>query len=297
LALIHPGHTEDMGVDVEEVKEKAEGALEEAAESTWLERLARGGLVARGLLYVVVAVLATQVAAGHNETRADKQGALQAVVRQPFGRVLVLLLAAGFAGYAAWRFVEAAVGPADQPDADSAKGKVKRVGYFLRAGLYTFFFGSAVKLFIWTNRAATNEGAEADWTARVLTWPGGMWLVQAVGLGAIGAGLYIGWRGVAGKFRKRLKSLEMGDAVRRWVRVVGTVGMISRMLISIMIGVFLIAAARDHDPNQAVGIDGALRRLADRPYGPTLLVLVAVGLAAYGLYSFAEARYRRVGGH
>ena len=285
-----------MGVDVDEVKEKAEDALEDAACSTWLEKLARAGLVARGLLYVVVAILATQVAAGHNETRADKQGALQAVVRQPFGRILVLLLAAGFAGYAAWRFVEAAVGPADQPDADSAKDKFKRVGYFLRGALYTFFFGSAVKLFLWSNSAA-KEGAEADWTARVLTWPGGTWLVQAAGLVAIGAGLYIGWRGVAGKFRKRLKSLEMGEAVRRWVRVVGTVGMISRMLIAMMIGVFLIAAARQHDPNQAVGIDGALRRLADRPYGPTLLIVVAVGLAAYGLYSFAEARYRRVGGH
>ena len=285
-----------MGVDVDEVKDRAEDALEDAACSTWLERLARAGLVARGLLYVVVAILATQVAAGHNETRADKQGALQAVVRQPFGRILVLLLAAGFAGYAAWRFVEAAVGPADQPDADGAKGKFKRVGYFLRAGLYTFFFGSAVKLFLWSNSAA-KEGAEADWTARVLTWPGGTWLVQAAGLVAIGAGLYIGWRGVAGRFRKRLKSLEMGEAVRRWVRVVGTVGMISRMLIAMMIGVFLIAAARQQNPDQAVGIDGALRRLADRPYGPTLLLVVALGLAAYGLYSFAEARYRRVGGH
>src|SRR5687768_7464163 len=156
-----------MVVDVDEVKDRAEDALEDAACSTWLEKLARAGLVTRGLLYAVVAVLATQVAAGHNETRADKQGALQAVVRQPFGRILVLLLAAGFAGYAAWRFVEAAVGPADQPDADSAKGKLKRVGYFLRAGLYTFFFGSAVKLFIWSN-AAAKEGAEADWTARVL---------------------------------------------------------------------------------------------------------------------------------
>lgn len=285
-----------MGVRADEVKERAEDALEGAACSTWLENLARAGLVARGLLYVVVAVLATQVAAGHNGARPDKQGALQAVVRQPFGRVLVLLLAVGFAGYAAWRFVEAAVGPADQRDADSVKGKFKRVGYFARSGLYAFFCASAVKLFLWSNSAA-EEGAEADWTARVLAWPGGTWLVQAVGLVAIGAGLYIGWRGVAGKFRKRLKSLEMGDAARRWVRVVGTVGMVSRMLIAIMIGVFLIAAARQHDPNQAVGIDGALLRLADGAYGPTVLVVVAAGLAAYGLYSFAEARYRRVGGH
>jgi hypothetical protein len=284
-----------MGVDVEEVKDRAEDALEDAADSIWLQRLARAGLVARGLLYVVVGILATQVAAGHNEARPDKQGALQAVVSQPFGRALVLLLAVGFAGYAMWRFVEAAVGPAGEPD--SAKANLKRVGYFLRGCLYTFFFGSAVKLFIWSNSVAASETAERDWTARVLDWPAGTWMVQAAGLGAIGAGLYIGYRGLSGKFRKRLKSLEMGPAVRLWVRGVGTVGNVARMLIALMIGVFLIAAARNHDPEQAVGIDGALKRLADRPYGPTLLVLVALGLAAYGVYSFAEARYRRVGGH
>jgi hypothetical protein len=283
------------GVDVEQVKDRAEDALEEAAESTWLERLARAGLVARGLLYVVVGILAVQVAGGHDETRADKQGALQTVVRQPFGRLLVLLLAVGFGGYAIWRFVEAAVGPPDEKD--QRKANFKRIGSAARGGLYAFFCGSAVKLFIWSSQVANAQRPEADWTARVLNWPGGTWLVQAVGLGFIGGGLYVGWRGLAGKFRKRLKSLEMGPAARRWIRWIGAVGMVARMLVMAMIGVFLIAAARGHDPNQAVGIDGALKRLAERSYGPLLLVLVAFGLAAYGLYSFAEARYRRVGGH
>jgi hypothetical protein len=285
-----------MGVriDVEEAKERAHDALADAADSTWLERLARAGLAARGLLYVVVAILAVQVARGHDQTRADKQGALQTVVRQPFGRLLVLALAIGFAGYAIWRFVEAAVGPRDEDD--ERKALVKRAGYAARGAVYTFFFGSAVKLFIWSNKAATSERPEADWTARVLDWPGGTWLVQAVGLVLIGSGLYVGWRGLSGKFRKRLKSYEMGASERRWVRAVGTVGMVARMVVWTMIGVFLIAAARQHDPQQAVGIDGALKRLADRSYGPVLLVVVAFGLAAYGLYSFAEARYRRVGG-
>lgn len=282
-------------MEVDQVKDRAHDALEDAADSTWLERLARAGLVTRGLLYVVVAILALQVALGHDKTRADKQGALQTVVRQPFGRLLILLLAVGFAGYALWRFVEAAVGPSDEPD--ERKAAFKRLGYAARGGLYAFFCGSAVKLFIWSNEVAAAERPEADWTARVLNWPGGTWLVQVVGLGLIGGGLYVGWRGLAGKFRKRLKSLEMGRAERRWIRWIGAVGMVARMLVLVMIGVFLIAAARSHDPNQAVGIDGALKRLADRSYGPGLLVLVAFGLAAYGLYSFAEARYRRVNGH
>ena len=286
-----------MGVDLGggDVKERSQEALERAARSTWLERLARAGLVARGLLYGVVALLAVHVAFGHREARADKQGALQTVVRQPLGRLLVLLLAVGFAGYALWRFVEAAVGPQDEPD--RRKAGFKRVGYAARAALYAFFCGSAVKLFIWSNKAAVDENAEVDWTARVLEWPGGTWLVQVTGLVIVGAGIYMGWRGLSGKFRKRLKQLEMGPTARRWVRGIGTVGNVARMLVTLVIGVLLITAARQHDPTEAVGIDGALKRLADRSYGPALLVIVAAGLAAYGLYSLAEARYRRVAGH
>ena len=215
MTLVGTGHTENMGVDVEEAKDRAEDALEDAAESTWLERLARSGLAARGLLYIVVAILAVQVAQGHRGERADKQGALQAVVRQPFGRILVLLLAVGFAGYAIWRFVEAAVGPPDEDD--SRKAAFKRVGYAARGVLYTFFFASAIRVFIWASKANPPQGAEADWTGRVLNWPGGTWLVQAAGLVAIGAGLYVGWRGLSGKFRKRFKNVEMSRAERRWI--------------------------------------------------------------------------------
>ena len=286
-----------MGVDVDagEVKERSQEALERAAHSTWLERLGRAGLVARGLLYGVVALLPVQVAYVHREAQADKQGALETVVRQPLGGLLVLLLAVGFAGYALWRFVEAAVGPPDEPD--RRKATFKRVGYAARGALYAFFCASAIRLFIWSTKASVDENAEVDWTARVLDWPGGTWLVQATGLVVISAGLYMGWRGLSGKFRKRLKPLEMGPLAKRWVRGIGTVGNVARMLVTLVIGVFLIAAARQHDPTEAVGIDGALRRVADRSYGALLLVLVAAGLAAYGLYSLAEARYRRVAGH
>ena len=158
-----------MGVDAEEVRERSHDALERAARSTWLERMARAGLVARGLLYVVVAILAIRVAQGHSEVQPDKQGALQTVVRQPLGRFLILLLAVGFAGYALWRFVEAAVGPPDEDD--PRKANFKRIGYAARGGLYTFFFVGAVRLFIWSNRPPTDENAEVDWTARVLAWP------------------------------------------------------------------------------------------------------------------------------
>lgn len=274
-----------------EVVDDCVDALETASRSTWLERMARLGLVVRGLLYLVVAFLAVRVAQGNWGARADKQGALQTILRQPLGRVLLVGFAVGFAGYAVWRFVEAAAGPPGEED--GAKLRFKRVGYAARGGLYTAFFVSAVKLLIWTTEVPDPQ--QATWTSRVQGWPAGTWLIGLTGAAVVGGGLYMGWRGLSGTFRKRLKGGEMGPAERRWISGVAVVGMVSRMVVTVLIGALLISAATSHDPSDAVGIDGALKRLADRSYGPTLLVVLAFGLAAYGLYSFAEARYRRVG--
>jgi len=279
------------GSQAREVVDDCVDALETASRSIWLERMARWGLVVRGFLYFLVAFLAVRIAGGNWATRADKEGALQTVLRQPLGRVLLVGFALGFAGYALWRFVEAAVGP---PDADdSAKTRFKRVGYFARGVLYTALFLSAVKLLIWSTQAPPPD--QATWTARVQQWPAGTWLIGLTGAAIVGAGFYMGWRGLSGKFRTRLKSIEMGPVSRRWVTGVAVVGMAARMAVTVLMGAFLIAAATSHDPSQAVGIDGALKRLAGRTYGPPMLTLLAFGLAAYGLYSLAEARYRRVG--
>jgi len=274
------------------MKDRSEDALQSAAESNWLERLARAGLVARGLVYVVVGFLAVQVASGDHQERADKKGALQVVVRQPLGKVLIVGLSIGFAGYALWQFVEAATGPSHEDNPRKAVGK--RVLHAARGVLYTTFLVSAVRLLV-RSGGTSGRDPQVDWTARVLNWPGGTWLVETVGVAVIVGGIYVGWRGLSQKFRKDLKAGEMGRTERRWIPRLGTAGMLARMIVSVLIGVFLIAAAIQHDPNRSVGIDGALRNLADRSFGPPLLALVAVGLAAYGVYSFAEARYRRVG--
>ncbi|MDP8936493.1 MAG: DUF1206 domain-containing protein [Actinomycetota bacterium] len=279
-----------MSTQPREVVDDCIDALETASRSTWLERMARWGLVVRGLLYFLVAFLAVRVARGNWGARADKEGALQTVLRQPLGRVLLVGFALGFAGYALWRFVEAAVGPADAED--STKNRFKRVGYFARGVLYSALFVSAVKLLVWSTGAPPPE--QATWTARVQQWPGGTWMIGLTGAVVVGAGVYIGWRGLSGRFRKRLKSIEMGPTSRWWVTGAAVVGMAARMAVTVLIGVFLMAAATRHDPSEAVGIDGALKRLAAHSYGPALLTALALGLAAYGLYSLAEARYRRV---
>ncbi len=276
-----------------DVKERSQDTLEQASRSSWLEGLARAGLATRGVLYLVVAALAVQVARGHGDEQADKQGALRAVARQPLGRLLVLVMAIGLGGYALWRFVEAGVGPSDEPD--RSKAMLKRVGCAAQAMVYTAFLVSAVHLLVSSDGGSGSDTAQSDWTGRVLAWPGGTWLVVAIGVAIIAGGLYVGWLGLSRTFRKRLKAAEMSGVERRWIIGFGTVGLVARMIVFTLIGVFLINAAGRHDPNQAVGIDGALKRLAARPFGPVLLVAVALGLAAYGIYSLGEARFRRVG--
>jgi hypothetical protein len=272
--------------------DRAEDVAGDVAEHDWFKRLARFGMVARGFLYVVVALLALRLATGDFNERADKQGALQAVVRQPLGKVLVACLAVGFAGYMLWRLVEAAIGPSDEKD--SRQAALKRLGYVARGLVYGGLLATAVKLLMGADEGSNQDSAATDWTARVLGWPGGRLLVGAVGLGVIGAGLYIGWRGIRQKFAKRLKGYEMNPRERRWILRLGTVGNMARSIVFAIIGVLLVVAAAQTDPHQAVGIDGALRRLAAAPFGPALLSVIALGLAAYGLYSFAEARYRRL---
>ena len=185
------------------------------------------------------------------------------------------------------------MGPTDE--ADAPKAALKRAGYLARAGLYAAFFASAVRLVVWSRRTSSNSAA-VDWTARIFRWPGGKWLVGAVGLAVVAGGLYIGWRGVSRHFRSHLKTGEMSRVERRWIVGFGTAGMIARMVVTTLVGAFLVLAAGQHDPGQAGGIDGALRRLAGTPPGPPLLLLLAAGLTCYGLFSLAEARFRRVGG-
>ncbi len=276
----------------DDLVDRAEDVAGDVASSDWFKRLARFGMVARGVLYVVVALLALRIATGDFDERADKQGALQAVVRQPLGKVLIVALAVGFAGYALWRFVEAVLGPPNERDA--RKATFKRLGYAARGLLYTALFASTAKLLVGADEGEEKENVATDWTARVLDWPGGRWLVAAVGIGVVVAGGYVGWRGLKQKFAKKLKGYEMDTDERKWILRLGTVGSIARMVVFVLIGVLLVVAAVQADPGEAGGIDGALRRLASHEYGPALLGVLAFGLAAFGFYSFAEARYRRL---
>jgi hypothetical protein len=135
---------------------------------------------------------------------------------------------------------------------------------------------------------------EDRFTARVLDWPAGRWLMAAVGLGILGAGVFNVWRGLSTSFRKHLKLRKMSETEERVFTAFGVVGHLARGVVFGLVGFFLVRAAWHYAPREAIGLDGALAKVLRQDYGDTLLGLVASGLLAYGFYCFVEARYREV---
>ena len=253
-----------------------------------MSRMARVGLVTRGLLHVLIGWLAFRLALGDQGRRADQQGALSTLVRQPFGRFLVLALAIGFLAYAGWRLVEAILDPEDG-------GTFKRIGCGLRALFYLLLFGTALRMVVGGAKAAEGGGSETqDITAKVLGWPFGRALVIGAGLVLLAQGLWNGYRGITQKFEKDLKKFEMSASARTWTGRIGSFGHLARMVAYFIVSFFLVRAAVRFEPSKGVGLDASLHELAGRSYGPWVLMLVGAGLAAFGIYQFVLARYREI---
>ncbi len=258
-----------------------------AGQSRWIERLGRLGLVAKGVLYAVVGILAIKVALGAREADPDKDGALQTIAAQPFGTFLLGVLAVGLAAYAAWRLAQALFDRDNE--GEGAKGLAKRTAALGKGVLY----GALCALTIAKIAGASSgdSGSEDKATADVLGLPFGRYLVFAAAAGFIGAALLNGYRAVTGKFEDSFETETMSEAEETAARGVGTLGYLARCVVFALIGAFLAKAAWEYDPDEAVGLDGALQKLAQQAYGAWLLGAVAAGLLAYALYCFVEARY------
>ena len=270
----------------------AKQTAQEAASSPWTERLARAGLVAKGLSFGLVAVLALDVAISGTGKLEDRPGALRDVAERPFGRVLLGALAVGLAGYAIWRLVLAVLGR--KLETGERESAPKRVADVARAVLYGWLAFLCAELVFDADEGSGQGNDETELTARILDWPLGRWLVGAVGLAVIGAGAFNLYRAVSQKFRKDLKEQQMKGEERRWYTVIGVIGHAARGVVFSLVGFFIVKAAWEYDPKEAIGLDGALAKVAHAEYGSLLLGAVAAGLLAYALFCFIQARYRRV---
>jgi hypothetical protein len=269
---------------------RAEAQGERVARKDQFEWLARAGLAARGVVYAVVGILAVKLALGDGGKATNQQGALQTIAKQPFGKVLLALVAIGLAGYALWRLVRAAIGHGSEED-DDAK---ERIAGAVSGIAYSALCITAVKLLLGAGGGGGASSRPGKTTGGVLDWPGGRLLVGAVGLVIVGVAFEQGYKGIKQKFLEHSKTEAMGPETRRVFTGVGVFGHLSRMVVFLLIGYFLVKAAIDYDPDSAIGLDGALATLGQSSYGPILLGIVAAGLIGFATYSALDARYRKV---
>lgn len=252
------------------------------------EVTARCGLVTRGVLYVLIGLLAVRIAFGGGGKEADRQGALQELAEKPFGVVLIWAVGIGLVCMALWRLSEAVFGAAG-PKGDEP---VKRLA---SAGRCVFYGAVAFSVLTYSaGGGRSGDEQSRDVTAKALDLPAGQWLVGAVGLGIGVAGLVIAVQAARLSFRKHL---AMGGASARWRKAVdflGVTGGVARGAVFAAAGGFVVYAALRYEPARAKGTDDTLRSFAHTAAGPWLLVAVAVGLVLFGLFSWAMARWREV---
>ena len=262
---------------------------EEVAHRPEFEWLARAGLVARGVVYGIVGILALKLAVGSGGKATTQRGALITIANQPFGHALLIVTAIGLGGYALWRLVRAGIGHGTEQDDSS----FRRVAGAASGLAYAALCVTAVKILTGASSSGGSNSPRKT-TGGVLDWTGGTVIVGVAGAILIGVALFQGYKGVSKKFLDDSKTREMSREVKRGFTAIGIFGHLARMVVFGLIGYGLVKAAVDYDPRTAIGLDGALSKLSHNSYGPFLLGVVAAGLIGFALYSIADARYAKI---
>ena len=265
------------------------GAREAIAPAApWIEWFARVGYAAKALLYTVVGVLALQSALGNGGETTGSRGALTTLVRQDFGALILVVIAAGLFGYAAWRIIEAILDPEHR--GTSAKALALRTSFAVRGIVHAALGLQAVRLATGTARGR-GHAVEA-WTARLLDAPFGRWLVVGVGLAVAGYGIYQLYRAWVAKLSRQLDLASLSQDAGSWLVHVCRCGIAARGIVFGICGWYLVRAGIVHDATAAADTGEALGVIAHQRFGDVLLAVVAVGLIAYGAYEIVQARYR-----
>jgi hypothetical protein len=250
--------------------------------SSLIEPIARAGFAARGAVYIMMGVLAARAAAGQGGRTTDARGAVREIGRLDGSGVLLLAVALGLAAYAVWRVAQAVRDLDDK--GNDLKGLLTRAGFIGSGLLHAGLAMTAVGLGV-----TAGSGSVRSWVAQALAQPSGI-----AGAAVVGSGLYQFYKAWAVKFEKRLRVDQMGPGARTWARRIGRFGLAARGVTFMIVGWFLIRAARTVSAREVKDMGGALRSLAGQEYGAWLLGIVACGLISYGLLSLVNARYRRI---
>jgi len=245
------------------------------------------GLAARGVLYLLLALLAVELLTQGEGRNADTRGALHQLAHHDGGPVVLVLLIIGFAGFALWHAYVALV--TDRRRHDHSR----QLGDAARAVVYGLLCALAVSFLTTSKRSGNSDQTDKTWTARVLHWPAGRVLVVIAGMALLAGAVYLLWRAFSDRPQDERAVLDAAPRETPALQLLGRIGNVARGAIVGLIGAFLVDAAIEYDADKTVGLDGALKRILDQRYGDVLVVLVAFGFAAFGVYSIARAWVNR----
>jgi hypothetical protein len=282
----------------EMVSEKIEQTIEAAEEIVrhpYIKKLAQLGFYTKGFLFIVIGVLAILVAAGEKGGQLiDTTGALSRIAQGPYGKAILIVFIIGAVGHGVWNILR---GVADVDNSGKGfQGISKRV---LAVGIglfYLFLAWTAWDIVFTVNVSVQNGTLQKTFTAILLALPFGVGaiFVGIIGLGVIGAGINECYSGITGKYQENFKLYKLEGNNQRIISFLGFASFLARALIFALMGYFFIAAAINFNPDDTVGIDGALQILAQTYFGKALLFVTAAGLVCHGILSLYEAKYRRL---
>lgn len=271
-----------------EMGRRASAAVNEAR--PWVEPAARAGYAAKGVVYVVVGLLAAQAALGRGSV-GDSSDAFGVILRQPLGRVLLGIVAIGLLGYAVWRLLSAVLDT--EGKGSDGKGLLKRAGYGLSGAIHAALAVEAGRLALGSGGGSGSGSGAEHWSARLMELPAGRWLLALAAAGVAAYGIYQLVRAVKADVRKHLRLDDLDASSAEWAVRVSRFGVAARGVVFVMVGWLVAQSALSAQPEQAGGTEDALRAFQSEQ-GPWLLGIVALGLIAYALYQFLNARYRVV---
>jgi hypothetical protein len=254
----------------------------------WIRRFGRFGHMAKGAVYGFIGVFALMAALRVGGETTGTSGALQSVAGIPFGEFLLWLIGVGLIGYVLWEAIKMIKDPENK--GHDTKGIVTRIGYIISAIIYANIAIAAIKLALHAGNVKS-KGSEQGFSAKLLSEPFGQWLVGLLGTIILVYGLYELYKGSKEKFMKKFNLGEMNAKEKRILRSAGKMGLISRGIVLGMIGYFFIQTAITANPNQTKGLEGALDKLAQQPFGQGLLGIAGVGLFLFGVYEVIRGRY------
>jgi hypothetical protein len=253
-----------------------------------IERLARLGYASIGVVYMIVGGFAVAAALGKRAGTGDRDDAFAAILHAPLGRTMLAIIAVGLIGYVLWRLVSAATD--SEYRGGDAKGLALRFASACRGLIYAAFAVEVVRMiFRGGGSGGSGDQKAQHWTARLMAQPFGRWLVALVGLGVVAYGAYQLYAAWDSKLSKRISLGEIDSRVRDKVIAVSRFGIAARGIVFFIIGGSLVLAGVRHNAEKAQGTTGALQSL---PH--PMLVIVGLGLVAYGVYALVNARYRRI---